>query len=295
MMMDCPSTGDVTFGADDSDDANRHTKTVTYTPENGYDHIVDLLRHPKVRARHLFPLGRERRSVPNTANVYSDAFGVTFFDDITQPWNYLPAVRKRSMTKCGLAEPIKVHVDLIPQFKANFSFLDIPTVSETDTFESIEDTLGFTTSMEWFSQVVAQMTVYCQFFPNSGHLGDCSLEGPRTGQYIAKIATPTTLPPDPEFYGDERSLVRFSSSLNTTVNEEEPIIELLARYTEINTRMYDTHPWLPELGNRFYRNGDFWNTRPLYTRGTTDDGWMQTPAFVKSIILERATATRPFK
>jgi hypothetical protein len=287
LMKDFP--GVLALGVDDSHSAGN--KTVTYTAVNGYDKVVDLQHHPRSQYRkHYFPFEchRAQDSAPNATVDPLDLSRISFFGyNSNGPYPRMDVDDRRSMTKCGLAEPYMVSKDLTAQFKNNFSRIRIPEVDGTFSVSTVSELFLMEEDMSWFSEIAATMAAYAKFFPGSGTLGDCSLEGPRTGQYLARIQAPRTLPTTPEFYGNESIVHQFNAGLHTTISEEDDITELLARYTQINTRMYPTHPWLGTMGSAATRNGPFWDIRPVFTASTIDEAWIQTPQVIKASALDR--------
>nr|AVM41707.1 capsid protein [Heterobasidion partitivirus 20] len=281
--------GTITLGADDSHSAGN--KTVTYTPLPGYDTVVDLQHHPRSQYRRSYFPFECHRAQDNTPNATVDPLNlsrISFFGaNQDGPYQRLPAEDRRSMTKCGLAEPFVVNKDLTAQFKNNFARINVPEVGADYASETLAALFLMEEDMSWFSDIAGTLSAYATFFPGSGTLGDCSLEGPRVGQYVNRIQAPATLPVTPTYHGQTTIIHQFNSALSTTISEEEEITELLARYTQVNTRMYATHPWIGTLGSDIHRNGPFWDIRPIYTHSTVDEAWIQTPQTIKSAALER--------
>lgn len=281
--------GVITFGADDSHNAGN--KTVALVPIPGYDHIAQVLHHPRAATRNVyfpFAVTNSVNHVVNaTANIYRAATTTILGTDIGRPMSDMTNDGAEMITKCGLAEPFNVHKDLTNQFVQNFSRLPIPEVDMNDYIDTWAASFCMEDSMHWFAELAASMSAYATFFPGSGTLEDAKLEGPRVGQYVCAIQAPRVAIARPLHYGQGSSIHNFASRLSTTVNEEETITELLAHYTQINSRMYAAHPWLGNLGSAARRHGDFWTIRPLYQNGTTDEAWIQFPQTIKSTVLER--------
>lgn len=292
-LLPLPFGGRVITGADGSHAAVSATLTVTAEP--GYDTIIDLLHHPRPSIRQLYFPFPSDRIAPHALNGTNEthAVEVTIYGN-TATWQNQAADLKRSLTNAGIAEEIRVNKDLITQFKSNFTTVPIPipdlTTDDTNDPHQIDAHYLMDQSLEWFADLIAQMTAYATFWPGSGTLGDCSVDGPRTSQYVCQLIAPAIPPATPRFFADPASLVRFDHRLETSVSEEETITELLSRYAAVNITMYPTHPWAATIGNNTTRLGDFWTVLPRYTNGTIDQSWIQTNQALKATILEKPSA-----
>nr|QLC36778.1 capsid protein [Sarcosphaera coronaria partitivirus] len=269
----------LTLGNDDSH--ARGYKTLTPT----YDGSLAMDRRPK-DAFFPFAVHHNASHVPNATAAAPNVTNTLRFGAVTATdFNTLDAANKRQTTKTGLAYPLKYPKSLSDQFKDSFDMIDVPHMNRIDgtTFTNL---MGFKDGFSWFAELVNTMSTYSRFFPDSGTIADCSILGPASNQYIARVATQNPLPADPASFG--QIIPHFSVKLTTTRAGEEVITESMAYHSQIHTRMYSTHPWLSNLGaGNTHRHGPFWDNKPVFQNSTTDEGWVRIPTYLKSTIQER--------
>jgi len=289
MML--PFNGPFSYGAHDS--AGQGFKSVIREPQQGVTHIVDLLSQPSFTNRQVFFPFPTDQTTHQTANDDGDppashAQTNVFGNIDNNPLYDVHQDLRESLTKCGIAEPITVHHDLIQQIKANFPRLQIPNPGVNDFCNTWAHLFGMNADTQWFSELSAMMAGYCQFYPSCGTLADCAVEGPAVGQFIANTQLSTEPPPRATHFGQTTATRQFDTRLSTTTNSEATLTEKLAYYTQIHTRMAPGHLYLGQQGSEAHRNGPFWEIRPIHTAGTTDSNWIQIPHLVRSSIRTRA-------
>jgi hypothetical protein len=173
-------------------------------------------------------------------------------------------------------------------FTERIDSLELPTFDSDANLVSISDFLGlFDLKYSWFSQVLDVASVASRYFNGSGTLADCSPSGLQTGQIQVQLLEPPVLPAKPTSFPSTRYYMDTKFQARTTNRSVPELVPIMASASHINTRFYQTHPYLHDIGGFLDREGPFWSIRPIERSSTEDSILNSVPNTIRKMMKDR--------
>jgi hypothetical protein len=218
--------------------------------------LKDLVTEKDAPTRNWTPqLNTKKEKVAFTLNGES-------YDKDPSKWTNLQAWL---LLAPGIEYPCEADRKLnISFFTERFDSLELPTFESDQSLKTIDNYLGFfDQKTTWFSQVLDVATLASRYFNGSGTLADCSPSGFQTGQTIVQLIEPKTLPTKPNSFPSTRYFMDTNFRVSTTNRSIPELVPIMASASHIHSRYYKKHPFLKNIGNGYYRDGPFWEIRPI--------------------------------
>jgi len=194
---------------------------------------------------------------------------------------------KWSLVSSGLQYPCEADIKLNEAFSERYDNFDFPPTASEDNLSSIAAFLSMDKSRAWFAQVRDVADAVASYTNGSGTLADCSPTGLVSNQILVQYLTPAIPIQPPRQSADKHSLFPFSIKLNTTMRSPPALAEALAAFSEINVRMFPTHPYVGDFGSTAYRTGSFWKIRPIEKSDSDEETYLSLNEIIKKMVKPR--------